>query len=292
MEIGEIRQAFLDRMIAERGMWPANDTPLRTLDKDGTAHFSHLKKLAKSGQQYLQAVNSESTPTSDMLVGTVTHFLLFGARPTSKPLAIYRGGIRRGAKWDEFLAENVGAEIVSESEWFAGEQMAEAVYRSPIARERLNGARCEVPLTWEESGIPCSTSGVDILSMGDDLGDLKSTSTTHPETFQRHAFRMMYPQQLAWYRRGARANGIAVRDVFVLGVERCAPFEVVELTLSEEMLAFADKSLTLLIEKLRGYRLSMPAPANVHEWPGYSEAPIIWGLPAWERDSDFDEEAA
>lgn len=267
---------------------------IRILDEDGTLHFSHLKKLSLSGVQYLHAVNNPIDPTRDMRVGTVTHFLLFGPRPTAKPIVCYRGGIRRGKDWDAFKAEHAGAEIVTVEEWDEAEQMAESVRRSPIARARLEGARFEVPLRWEESGIPCSTSGVDIIPVGDDLGDMKTTATTHPATFMRHAFRMHYPQQLAFYRRGAIANGLKVRDLFILGVERKAPFEVVELTLTEAMMTFADKTLTLWLEELRRNMLSIPEPQTVYDWPGYAQAPIAWDVPPWaaEDEDELDEEAA
>ena len=40
-----------------------NDVGVRTLDEDGTVHFSHLKNLALSGVQYLHAVNTTISPT-------------------------------------------------------------------------------------------------------------------------------------------------------------------------------------------------------------------------------------
>lgn len=273
---------------------PSDGPVLRTLDVDGTLHFSHLKKLALSGVQYLHAVNSETEPTRDMLIGTVAHLLLLGARTGAKPVVCYKGSIRRGKEWDAFAAEHADAEIVSASEWDEAEKIAEAVRRSPIARARLDGARLEVPLVWEESGIKCSTSGVDIIPVNEDLGDLKTTFTTFPPAFKSHAFKMLYPQQLAFYCRGARANGIDPKKLFVLGVERKAPYEVVELDLTEDMIAFADKSVSLWFEELRRNLLSIPEPTSIYDWPGYAQAPLEWDVPAWATDNedDLDDEEA
>lgn len=274
---------------------PSDTPPIRTLNADGTMHFTDLKKLSLSGTQYLHSVNHPSEPTTDMRIGTITHFMLLGPRPGAKELVKYDGR-RAGKDWEAFAARNDDKEIVNASEWRLGAQMAESVRRSPVAMRRLHGAHTEIPMRWEESGMPCSTSGVDIFCVDRALGDLKSTTTTNPELFKTQAFKMAYPQQLAWYRRGARANGLVVGGLFILGVERKAPFEVVELDLTEALIDLAEQSLSKWLEKLRGYRLSIPEPKTVYDWPGYAQAPIAWDAPAWasddEDEDDLDEEDA
>lgn len=269
----------------------ANDTPpLRVLAEDGTLHFSDLKKMALSGRQYLYAVNNPIEPTRQMRIGTGVHVKLLGARHGAKPLLIFDGKTRRGKEWETFKARNPGAEILTAPEWELAEQIAEAVRDDPVAQARLAGARYEVPLTWEESGFRCSTSGVDIIS-GASLADLKATESTHPETWQKHAFKMLYHCQVAWYRRGALANGIdCSRGLYLLGVETKPPYEVVELELTEEMIDLADRTLTLWLEKLRGYVLACPEPRKVKDWPGYAQSSVPWEVASWQRDDDEDED--
>lgn len=262
---------------------------LRTLAEDGTLHFTDLKKLALSGRQYLYSVNNPTAPTPPMLLGTCTHFLVLGARPGAKPVLKYPGKTRQGKAWDEFNVANDGAEILTAPEWERAERIAAAVLADPLARARLDGAQLEVPLTWEENGIRCSTSGIDILRARC-LGDLKTTPSTYPDAWQRHAFKMLYPQQLAWYRRGARANGLDVSEgLFLLGVETKPPYEVVDLELTEAMIEFADRTVSLWLEKLRGLMLSCPEPRAVTDWPGYAQSPVTWDVPAWMQDEDEDE---
>lgn len=271
---------------------PSDAPVLRTLAEDGTLHFSDLKKLALSGRQYLHAVNYPSKPTPPMLLGTCTHLHVLGPRPGAKPVLKYPGKTRQGKAWDEFEAANAGAEILTAPEWERAERIAEAVLADPIARARLEGARLEVPLTWEENGIKCSTSGIDIVR-AKAVGDFKTTPTTYPEAWQRHAFKMLYPQQLAWYRRAARANGLDVSEgLFLLGVETKPPYEVVDLELTEGMIDYADRSVSLWLEKLRVMMLSCPQPRHVTDWPGYAQAPVAWDVPAWlaDEDDDLDDE--
>lgn len=250
---------------------------VRTCDPDGTHHFSHLKRLALSGKQYIHAVNTPTTPTPAMLLGTAVHAMVLGGRP-ERPIARYHGN-RKGAAWKAFKEENPDAEILTAPEWNHAVEISRAVLADPLARARLDGARFEVPLAWEENGIRFSTSGVDILGNGA-LGDLKTSTTCEPEALQRQAFKMFYHCQLAFYRRGARANGLDVsRGLFLLCVETKGPHEVVDLELSEGLIDLADRTVSLWIEKLRIYRES-------NRWPGYAQSPIPWDVPGWMRDDD------
>jgi hypothetical protein len=271
---------------------PQDAPTLRTLSEDGTLHFSELKALALSPRQYLARVNLGLVPTAPMRLGTLVHWRVLGAqRAGAKPIVIYDGR-RSGKAWEDFEARHAHAEIFTAAEDARAQEIAAAVLADPIARARLEGARVEVPLTWEEGGLKCSTSGIDVLTASAALGDLKATSTVHPDTWTRHAFRMLYPQQLAWYRRGARACGLDVRGgLFLLGVETKAPFEVVDLELTEAMLDFADRTLTLWLERLEVLLASCPSPRSFLDWPGYAQAPIPWDVPPWHaRDEEADDE--
>jgi hypothetical protein len=272
--------------------------PLRVLDADGSVHFNQLKKLALSPRQYLYAANHEIEPTRAMLIGTIVHLLVLGPRPGAKRIVRFSGPRRQGKVWDEFSAANADAEIVTATEWAEAEAIADAVSADPVARMRLDGARFEVPLTWEDHGFRCSTSGVDIITTRCALGDLKVTTSTFPAAWERHAFKMLYPQQLAFYRRGATANGIDLSGgLFCLGVESKPPHEIVDLSLSQEMIDFADRSITLWLEKLRVLVESCPSPTSLADWPGYAQSPVSWELPAWmqgeaEADDEDETEAA
>ena len=91
---------------------------------------------------------------------------------------------------------------------------------------------------------------------------------------------MFYHCQLAFYRRGARANGLDVsRGLFLLCVETKGPHEVVDLELSEGLIDLADRTVSLWLEKLRTYR-------DANQWPGYAQSPVVWDVPSWMREDD------
>ncbi len=258
-------------------------TPVRTCDEDGTHHYSHLKRIPDSGVQYIHAVNTPHEPTPAMLLGTAVHVIVLGERP-GKPLLVYPGKSRQGKAWEEFAASRpAGAEIVTATEWAKAKQVAAAVKADPVARSFLDGAKYEVPLAWDEDGIACSTSGVDIVPAAM-WGDLKTTTTTELEALMRQCFKMSYHVQLAFYRRGLRANGYDTsKGAFLVCVETKAPFEVVCLELSEELLDLGDRTVTLWLERLRVYRDSA-------SWPGRAQCPVVWSVPAWMQSDDDDEE--
>ncbi len=268
------------------------DPPLRTLDVDGSLHFSHLKRIARSGQQFLREVNKPTRATTAMMIGSVVHILTLGARP-GKLVLRYDGKSRATNEYKAFRAKHPDdAEILTAPEWDLAERIAESVLADPLAIDRLAGARFETPLEWEELGIRCSTSGVDILTASPcALGDLKTTRCAEPEAWQRDAFRMYYPQQLAWYQRGCRANGIAVPGgLFLLGVETVEPFEVVDLDLTERMIDFADSSVALMLERFKSYRDAVPSPRTFKDWPGYAQSRIAFDVPSWMQDDDENED--
>lgn len=259
-------------------------TPLRTCDADGTHHWSTLKKIGDSGKQYLHAVNTPFEPTPAMLLGTGVHHLVLGARPTSK-VAFFPGDKRVGNEWKAFVAAHEGYDILTRPERDKAEEIAASVLLDPVAREYLDGARFEVPLAWEEDGLAFSTTGVDIIQdPRARFGDLKTTNTTELESLMRQCFKMGYHGQLALNRRACRAHGIDVSNgAFLLCVETRAPFEVVVLEPTSDMLDLGDKMVSLHIERLRVYRES-------NQWPGRAQSAVVWPVPAW-MQSDDDEEA-
>ncbi len=252
---------------------------------DGSHNFSTIKYLNRSGLHYLYACNTPTEPSRAMLIGTAVHRIVLGPRPGSKNVCCFPGARRAGKEWDAFSAANHDAEILTLTEWEEAEAVARAVMEHPVARERLSGARCEVPLKWEENGIRFSTSGVDIVSAdGEALDDLKTTTSVEPEALQRQCLKMLYPQQMAFYRRGARANGMPVtRGLFLDCVEVKPPYDFVSLKMSDGMIDLAERSVSLWLERLHVFKES-------NEWPGFAQSPVPFEVPAWMQSEEEDDE--
>ena len=264
--------------------WKAATDPTDFLHSDGSVHFSDLKAIADSGVQYIHRLSRRFEPTRAMLIGTGVHHIVLGQRPTSK-VARFKGARRAGKEWEAFEAAHPGYDILTQPEWDEAEQIATAVLTDPVAKDFLEGARFEVPLSWEDGGLKCSTTGVDIVQPGR-IGDLKTTNTTEIESWQRQAFKFSYHCQMAWYRRGCVANGIDVsRGMFLLGVDTKAPHEVVVLEMSEDLIDLAEKTLSLWMERLKVY-------IDARQFPGRAQSAIPWTVPAWMRDEEEEDDDA
>jgi len=247
-------------------------------------HFSQLKHLAKSPLHFRHACDATVEPTRAMRIGSAVHALVLG-QPNGRKVIRFSGEARRGDIWTAFERTPESEIILTSTEWLEAEEIANAVKANPLAQTLLAGARCEVPLSWTEGDdLRCSTRGIDILTASGGLGELKTTTSTEPEAWKRQAFSMYYPQQLVFYRRGALANGIPVsKDLFLLGVETRAPFDVVVLELTEAMIDLAERTVTLWLEKLRVYRES-------NQWPGYAQGPVPFDPTNWMRDDEGEDE--
>jgi hypothetical protein len=257
--------------------------------------FSDLKQLARSPAHYRDAIENPRKPTAEMDLGAVAHRLLLGPRHGDPALVIWHGGRRYGKTWDAFQAEHADQVIVTVKDHLAAARIAGAVRADETASAILLGASVEMPHTWTESGVKCETRGIDVYKPargepGFSIWELKTTTNVEPEKLKRHAMTMLWPAQLEWYRGGLEATGHGpCREAGIIAVEVERPHVVTCLTLSPALLAWARKSLTLWIERLR------VCVADDH-WPGFAQREVDFDLPPWlaeqPAEDDEPEEAA
>ncbi len=244
--------------------------------------FSDLKQLGRSPAHYKAAITRPRVSTRPMRVGTVTHHLTLGAVPAGHRAVVRWDGERRGNAYKAFAEEHADDEIVTEAEWADAEPIAAAVLADPVASRLLAGTRRETALEWLDGGIACATGGIDFLG-AKHFGDLKVTSNSEPDKFSRHALRMLYSQQLEFYRGGLVATGHDVSEgAFLIAVEDSWPHVVTVFEATPEWLEHGRRSISLWFEKLR-------ACEATDFWPGYAQAPVRLELPEWATDGEGDE---
>lgn len=239
-------------------------------------HFTELKEMRKSAAHFRAAFEVEREEDVSLRIGLLTHTLILGG----DHFVVYEGE-RRGNAWKNFAAEHAGTLIVTEKEFARANKIALAVKTNPMARPLLDGLH-EQELTWDAFGRKCA-GRIDVIG-ADFVVDVKTTRYAEPGFFCREALRRAYHCQLSWYRTGARANGHAARDAYVLGVETTAPFAVTVLRVTERALEEGAKLLRLWIE-----RLATCEASNV--WPSYAQEPVELDL-VEDAGLLFDEDAA
>lgn len=244
---------------------------------DGRVHFSELKQFARSPAHYKARCERTFEPTRAMRIGTIVHHLVLGGAPRRK-LVRFDGDARRGKEWTIFLEANPGCEIVTAPEWEEAEPIAAAVKNDPQFIEIIrDGALFEVPVEWEDGGLPCATGGIDIVTPTL-IADLKMTSNTEPVRWQRHASSMLYHAQLAWYDTAARAKlDVQPKRWLVIGCEVEEPYAMTILDLDAAGVEQGKKSIGLWLEHLRRCE-------DNDVWPAYASSPIPWSLDFFEDD--------
>lgn len=93
------------------------------------------------GKYIAGTIKKENIPAFD--IGRYFHTAILEPEKTGTDCAVYQG-IRRGKKWEEFLAENEGKAIITETELAKANNLIEAVKASPIAMEVLSGGTPEL----------------------------------------------------------------------------------------------------------------------------------------------------
>ncbi len=254
---------------------------------DGTVHYSQLRQFARSPKHYVHACRTQNEPTRAMRIGTAVHHRVLGER-SDRPLEVFPGEARRGKDWEAFRDSRTTAEILTAPEWEESKAPALAVLEDPVARQLLDGARTEVPLRWDDCGIPMSTGGLDVLgpvgiggSGAGYIADLKTTANAEPEHLQRHAIKMLYHAQMAHYRAGACAAGLATHktELHLIAVEVDPPHCVTVLTLSPEVIEAGERCVRAWMERLK-------VCAESDYWPGYAQSAVTWALPEWMEEFD------
>lgn len=250
-------------------------------------HYSNLRKFTQSPAHYLASVGHDDD-NADFRLGRATHSLSLGVQPGGA-WTVYEGR-RAGKVWEAFesaeKAKNPNIDIFIPSELAAAKEMAKALAADPIARELMTG-EYEVPVEWTDvSGRRCATRGLDILNRKKRyLIDLKTCRSAHPTRFAREALWYGYHAQGAFYADAARSLGVDIDAVYVIAVEKTAPFPVVVRRLTPRALDQGRRLVRSWMEQLLVCEAS-------NTFPGYAQSIIDLDV-AEEEDLVFgDSEAA
>lgn len=149
------------------------------------------------------------------------------------------------AERDAFKAANEGKTLVSASDHETYKLMQSQVWVDDTARKLLEKGDAEVSIFWEADGVQCKARFDFISALGVAV-DLKTTISSKPESFTYDAYKYGYHRQIAWYMRGAKAVGLDLANMFLIAVEKTAPFPVSIFDLDAESYEVANMELDKL----------------------------------------------
>lgn len=270
---------------------------------DGRVHFSELKSMARSPRHYVNACSEARSVTRPMTVGSVADCLVFGHRGW----AIYPGKVRNGREWEAWRKEYTGLVQCIQSEYDDAEVIAEAIRKDAVARILLTGCEYQRVGQWSAYGLECAAGikgergGFDAINLkGCELTggmpyilDLKATASAEPSELAKHAWRMLWHCQGAWYVDGAEAMGLpfgrgTVRNVggesveepvcdFIILAAEVGSGCVTAMPVSATALDHGRRSITMWAERLR-------ACDKTGHFPGYVDGRMAeeMTVPEWE----------
>lgn len=155
--------------------------------------------------------------------------------------------------------------------------MREALRRHPITQNAWHDGYAEPTYVWQPStpSIWLKARPDFVPKHGNWIIDYKTTTSVHPDTFQRRAFDLGYHIQAAWNMRAVEAvTGRAPDDFFLVAQETTPPYLVVVFRLSPRALEWGGmicrRAIDLFAECVAKNR-----------WPGYSDAIVDLELPTY-----------
>lgn len=192
-------------------------------------NFSTLKAALVSPAHYQAAVTAPRRDTPAFAFGRACHTAILEPDRIALDLAVLPDGIDRRTKAGKeahagFLAANPGRTILDADDYATVLAMRDAAWGHSGARELLTEAATEQVAQWvdAETGLACKLRA-DAIS-GDRLVDVKTIESL--SRLRWHVREYRYLMQAAFYGDGLRACDIAIREHFIIAIEKNPPYDV------------------------------------------------------------------
>lgn len=235
---------------------------------------SHLRAYGRSPMHGYHARTAESVSTAAMQKGTAVHAMVFKNRPV-----VYYVGKRdqRSKDYQQFMAENAGAEILTETDYAKCEAMAAAITSNPLAAPILEGIN-ETTLYADWMGRKCRATP-DVRGL-DYICELKTCQSSDPAKFQWHSLRMHYAEQLHFQGLVCGLNGFDIQRFYIVACESSPPYPVTVFELQPRALDIAARTNMLWMERLKACESS-------GQYPPYAQSVVPLDVPEDEPELVF-----
>jgi hypothetical protein len=238
--------------------------------------FSQLKLMSQSAMHYQYRLEHELKSTAAMIRGSAVHSIIAG---TGQVVEYTLTKTRTGPTWEAFKAEqHPDAYIFTPAQYRDVHGMAAAVLRHSEACELLmRQTHVEETIHFNYCGRAFRTTPDAWAS--DRAVELKTSVTSEPDKFMRHASKMYYHGQLALHLSGlaAKLDGAQsledapARDAYIVAVEATAPYPITILRLTPRALDLGARAVRLWFERLVQCEAS-------NSWPPYVQSIVEWDI--------------
>ena len=244
------------------------------------AHYSTLKLLSESPEEYVYAETHPRKETAALLLGAavdcrVLSPALFAKRYVVVPKVDKR--TKEGKEtWEKFQQEAGLRAMLEQDMAYEVEAMTSAVALHPVAQEFLAGGKSQVALVWQDQETNVACKGrIDVLA-GKCIVDLKTTRDL--SRFSRDVFSLGYHIQAAMYTDGANALGLGIDQYMIVAVQSHAPHRVTVFDMTMDAIQIGRLQYKRALWTLKNCRerndwrdSSSPVPILVPRWLMYEE---------------------
>lgn len=239
-------------------------------------NWSTLRHMRRSPLHYQHALANARADSDTFRRGRLLHALVLEPGSVDGAFVVWEGGRRAGKAWAEFRSANASRTIVTAQDMRDALAMAEAVQRVWVAPHHR-----EITMQWVDraTGLACK-GRLDAIDPAY-VTEIKTTYDAASATMSRSLARYDYHCQLAHYRAGAIACGLAspATRARIVAVESSAPYDVAIYDLDDEALIAGEEEVARLLA-----RVAECTAAGA--WPGRYTEPQPLSLPGWMRDDE------
>jgi len=178
---------------------------------------------------------------------------------------------------NKLIHQNIGKNYISIEEYQSISGMKESIYNHPIASQLIDiDGMNETRFNWvdPDTGVKCKIKPDHLNFKKEYCVDLKSTKCAKEIAFQRSAFDFRYHVQAAFYLDGLESNGIKMKTMAFIAVEKEPPF-------LPNTLYFTKSEIEV---GRRTYKKDLAVYAEclaTNTWPGYEQMMHPMNLPDW-----------
>jgi hypothetical protein len=239
---------------------------------------SRAKHALVSALDYKWHCEHPSEQTDEMSFGTLAHSMFL--EPDSLPLkyAVWRGGVRRGNKYDEFCYANEHSRILTEDEYRAAVAVRDSLNSHPAVRQIIRGdADKEISLRWQDkaTGLECR-GRMDYLRPLV-LADLKTIKAVTDKAIVQNCYQYHYALSMAAYGEGLKAIGYEPPPAYLIFVESKPPYDVSVKLIESDELMYGQKQWREALKVIAKAR-------DTGKYPGISSEILPLVLPDWAMD--------
>ena len=242
---------------------------LETLITASPLHF-HAEHIAQT---------SRKEQTYAMQLGTLTHRCILEPETMENAFHVWPAGLdKRTKEGKAWMAEHADGSCISADAAAAIRGMHTAVWRHPIARKLIAGAKTEQCLFAEDGHGTLRKARLDLIPAGGNtLADLKTCASADEHEMTKAVERRGYYRQAAFYLDLCKLLGLPFENFALICVESAPPHDVVVYPIAAEAIAVGRHEIEGAIQTYRNCLES-------NTWPGRNPGlaqPI--SLPPWRQ---------